>query len=188
MKLYLLRHALIPENENGINGSWTDSALSEKGEAQARDLTGVLSRNTYDLFIVSPLQRTQQTIQPYLDTLGNPEVLVDELVIERNLGDLTNTIKGDGKIEKSIRESGLNKIEWRPSSGESIVDVYGRAKTFFEKIKKQYPNKTLLICSHRNFLRCLELVVLHKSIEDFYIEEPPMPAIIKNVELREYEC
>ena len=186
MILYLLRHALIPENELGINGAQTDSLLSKKGEKQARLLVETLSQQVYDTYIVSSLQRTLQTLAPYLATQVNPDVAVDSLVIERDLGRLTNSVKGDGKKESSILESGVSEVKWCPPGGESIADVSLRARTFLTKITTDYENKTVLLCSHRNFIRCLELLILKKPLTvDTYFHESP--TIIENVELRRYE-
>ena len=183
--LYLLRHCSTKDSELGINGSRTDTPLSEKGLLQARELANILLNYQFDLLIVSPLQRTLQTIEPYLNTLKEkPEVVVDPLTLERDLGLLTNSVNSDGKIPESIVASGKPKTEWIPPDGESTLQVYNRAKKFLEKVKKRQENK-ILICGHQNFLRCLELVIrkILLSDENFYSGEPPR---LEFGELRKY--
>jgi broad specificity phosphatase PhoE len=183
MKIYILRHLATTDNEQGINGAQTDTPLSEKGKLRAKELVPELSENTYDAFIVSPLQRTLQTIQPYLDTLDNPKIIIEPLTIERDLGTLTNSRDGDGLIETHRKEQGLDNISWTPPEGESIHHVYARARKFLENLKRlQYDS--VLVSGHQNFLRCFEMLLLGRPAEDFYIEEPPL---LKNGERRVYE-
>lgn len=183
MKIYILRHLQTTDNEQGINGAQTDTPLSEAGKMRAQELVLILSQNTYDAFIVSPLRRTLQTIQPYLETLHNPEVLTEPLTIERDLGIFTNSRDGDGLIKKSRDEQGVGNIAWTPPQGESIHDVHERAKTFLSKISKmQY--ESVLVSSHQNFLRCFEMCLLGRPIEDFYSDQPPL---LGNGEMRMYE-
>lgn len=185
IEICLLRHALSTDNEKGINGSQTDAPLSDKGKKMAKDLVPELSKKNYNLIIVSPLKRTLQTVQPFVDSLNHKiSVDVNPLTIERDLGDLTNTLAGDGQIKAHRERSKQDRISWVPPNGESILDVYKRAKKFFEEIKEKYPSKTILICSHQNFLRCLEMLLLNRPINDFYSDNPSR---LKNMEMRCYK-
>lgn len=184
--LYLLRHCLIPENELGINGSRTDSSLSENGWETAKKLITSLSKQNYDLIIVSPLRRTSETLQPYLDSLKQPPiVLTDPLTIERDLGEFTNTKAGNGKISADQAAQAKSWTEWQPKGGESTVEVGVRAEKFLKKIQRR-KEKSILICGHQNFLRCLELIIRDAPIDDehFYSESPPR---LKSGEIRVYE-
>ena len=182
MKIYYLRNTLTTDNEQGINASQTDSPLSDEGKKQATDLIEILAKKTYDLFIVSPLQRSINTIKPYLDTLDNPKIIVEPLITERDLGLLTNSKVNDGQIAKHQKESKMDKVSWMPPQGESIKDVYLRAEKFYDKLFR-YKCNSFLICGHQNFLRCLEFVILDKPIEDYYSDNPPC---LVNGELRSY--
>jgi broad specificity phosphatase PhoE len=185
IKIFLLRHAPTQDNEKRINGSQTDTLLSKNGKEIAKEIAPTLSKNEYDLIIVSPLKRTFQTIEPYLNSLKKKiPVEVNNLTIERDLGKLTNSVAGDGQIQAHREKSGQNKIEWIPPEGESILDVYERAKRFFNEIQKKYSGKKILICGHQVFLRCLEIIILNKSIYDFYSENPPR---LENGEIRFYQ-
>jgi len=183
MKLFLLRHLPTRDNELNINGSRTNTPLSETGLKLAQDLITKLSVNKYDLFIVSPLQRTQQTIQPFLDTLENPKIIIDPLINERDLGLLTNSRRDDGQVAKHQTEQGVSKTAWIPPQGESVYDVQNRAKIFLEKLR-DLKEESVLVCSHQIFLRCLEMLILNKPIETAY--QDPLP-LFENGELRLYE-
>lgn len=155
----------------GINASRTDSSLSRSGQIKARELIPILSQYYYDIFIISPLKRTKETLEPYLHTLKNPVVISNELTTERDLGELTHTTREQFKqyIEKY---NITNRITWQPPQGESVLEVYKRAEQFLKQVKENYPNKNVLICGHQNFLRCLELLILRRPTEEFYSYKP----------------
>ena len=183
VKIYLLRHVQSDDTEKGINGSHTNSSLSNAGRKEAEKLIPILSKNHYDIFIASPLKRTKETIEPYLHTLENPTVLVDALTNERDLGKLTNTTRE--QLKNYIEEHKItDRIAWQPPQGEAILEVYERAKRFLKHLQENYPSKNILICGHQNFLRCLELLILGRSIYEFYSYEPER---LKPGEMRTYD-
>lgn len=184
--IHLLRHCISTDNEQGINGSLTDAPLSETGKQQAQDLVSKLQRYSFDLIIVSPLQRTVQTINPYLETLPTkPTVIIEPLTLERDLGALTGTLEGDGKVKADRLASGLSRVEWVPPKGESILVVRERAKQFIEQIKNR-TESTVLVVGHQNFLRNVELLLVNQACtdENFYSENPKR---LENGEIREYK-
>jgi broad specificity phosphatase PhoE len=184
--IYLLRHGLTLDSENAINGSQRDTPLSEKGLIQASDLVTKLSNYDFDLVIVSPLKRTMQTIQPYIDSLEHkPEVISSALTIERNLGDLSGSVTGDGRVDASVAASGKAKTDWQPPNGESTRQVYLRAQQFLEYLKNRN-ELNILVCGHQNFLRCLEIVLTNRTFNDrsFYSDSP---ARLDFCEVRKYQ-
>ena len=185
MEIYLLRHAQTVANEQGINGSRTDSPLTDAAKIFIQKLIPALNKNHYDIVFVSPLKRTLETVQPYLDSLPErrkPEIIKSSLITERDLGELTNTPKG--YIEKyRLEHQVVDKIAWRPPQGESVLDVLERAKLFLLQLKTHFAGKTVLICSHQNFLHGLELLILNRSSADFFNHDLPK---FENGEIRKY--
>ncbi len=165
MKIFTLRHAQSTGNEQNIADSRLDSPLSDKGGKQAQDLVRALNKHSYDIFIVSPLKRTIETIQPFLATLDDPKVTVNELITERGLGEFTGT--QIGAFKKYCENNNLDPILCKPKEGESILDVYERAKRFIEFLKNNFNKESILICSHKVFLSCLEIALTDKSIKNF---------------------
>ncbi len=187
MKLYLLRHAQTLHNKEGINGSQTPSPLSEEGKKLSQDIIPILKKYQFDVVIVSPLHRTLETIKPFLDSLPDekkPGVVVDELTIERDLGKLTGTRKGEIGKYKEQHNITTDPISWIPPKGESILDVRERAIRFFDLLKKNHREQSILICGHQNFLRNLELLIISRPVTDFYSDNPPR---MENGEIREYD-
>ena len=169
MKLYLLRHTESIGNEKGTAYSIMDLGLSEKGKKDAVKLIPNLSKNSYDVFIVSPLGRTIQTIQPFLDTINQPMVIIEPLTIERDLGEFVGTPLGT--FTKYCENKGVDKVSCKSEKGESIKDVYRRAKRFLDLITKKYNNKSILITGHKVFLHCLTLILTSIPVDKYYSEE-----------------
>ena len=181
MKIILLRHAETTSNKKNKADSRIDSELTEKGWKDAHDLILKLVNLKIDVFIVSPLKRTLRTIQPFLDTLNNPEVISNELTIERSLGDFTGTPMGT--FQKYCHDHNESKVFFRPKNGESTADTYKRAKDFLFFLKKNYEEKTVLVCGHKNFLMCLEIAIRGLKIRNYNKFNP-----LENAEIRELDA
>ena len=133
-----------------------------------------------EIFIVSPLKRTRQTIQPYLDTLNNPVVEENELLLERDLGEFAGTPMGT--FQKYCDDNNLDRIMTRPTKGESLIDVYTRAKEFLVQIKNSYQDKKILVCGSKNNLMCLQIAIKGDDMKNYETFEP-----FKTGELRDFE-
>lgn len=94
MRIILLRHSETTSNKDNKADSQIDAGLTEKGMKDACDLIPELKNLKIDVFIVSPLKRNMQTIQPFVDTTDKPEIITNNLTIERDLGDFTGTSMG----------------------------------------------------------------------------------------------
>jgi len=186
MKLYVLRHAESLGNEADLadNNSLDipdTNGLSELGKQQAEDAVNELEKHHYDIVIVSPLRRTRETVGPYLER-NKVDVIVSGLTAERNAGVFA------GKPKRSVKEycaaNGLDKVSFRPEGGESILDVYERAKLFRDYLENVFKDESILLCSHINFIKCLDFLIRSEDIRKFY-DSPSMG--LKNAELREYD-
>ncbi len=166
MKIYLLRHTEA-HNPNNIDYYRTDLELSMTGKKQAEELVKKLKKYHYDVIFASPMKRARQTIAPFLKSLRNPKIIYENLIIERDAGEF------NGKYPKRFflnycLKNNLNRISFRPKDGESLLDVTKRAKKFLKIIRKDYNNKSVLIISHGNVLRCLEGLIKKIDPADFY--------------------
>lgn len=66
LDIYVVRHAQTVANASGAKDKLSDSTFSEKGQAQVEALTRELLTYHFDAVLVSPTERTLNTIQPYL--------------------------------------------------------------------------------------------------------------------------
>lgn len=182
IKSYMLRHAHSIGNELGIIDSIDPKfdGLSEKGKKQAQELISKLSNYGVDAFIVSPLRRTIETLNPYLETLAKPRVVISEPTLERNAGEFTG--QELGAIKKYCEENKiLDRVSFKPKGGESILEVYERAEKFLRFLRGEFQRKAILICGHKNFLTCLEILSAGRDVTDFYSVKE-----LENCEIREF--
>lgn len=146
-RIILLRHgqaehnlegAAILTEENPDRKADNLSELTELGREQAREAGSNISKLLGDRgtisVVVSPFERTQQTLYSLQRALGNVKVRcvhVDPRVREQEFG---NFQKADemGTHAQTAREVG--RFYYRRPTGESGADVYDRASTFWESL------------------------------------------------------
>ena len=179
MYIYLRRHAHSTGNQEGIVDSRMDTELSEKGREQAAGLVSKLNAHDFDLFVVSPLKRTLHTIAPYLETVDQPVIMTSGLVTERDAGEFTG--KPLAEMQEHIDKRVLDRVAFRPEGGESMLEVYARAKKFLA-FARETAERPILLCSHKNFLHCVEFALTGKTLSDFYDHRH-----LENAEFRRYE-
>jgi len=185
MKLYITRHCQSLSNAAGIiddnasPGGDLDR-LSAVGWAQAEALAKELETRTFDIIIVSPFKRAMETVEPYLKC-HNTRVIVSTLIGERNAGVFAAMPKD--AMKKYCHENDIHdRVSWRPENGESILDVYERAKLFLDYLKCDFTDKNVLVCGHTNFLRCLDIAIRETDIMQFYDGEE-----LQHGEIKEYD-
>lgn len=156
MKLYITRHG---ETEWNLEKRWQgrhNSELTENGIDGAEALAQVLLEEKIDLIISSPMKRTTHTTE-IINKNRNIPVIFDDRLLEICCGDY------EGKLKKDIIKTNaerLNAIRTYPftepyPNGESLVDVFNRAKSFIQDISKKYADKNVLVVSHGAFIICL---------------------------------
>lgn len=184
IKLTVVRHGESIGNVKGViddNSSPTNdkNSLSENGRLQAIEVAKKLKGRTFDLIIVSPFKRTIETLEPYLKN-RNIKIIHSNLTCERNAGIFAGKHKTAIK-EYCLKKNITNKVNFKPKNGESITEVYQRAKSFLDYLKKSLQGKSILLCGHVNFLGCLDIVINNYDINDFYSYEP-----LKNGQIKDY--
>ncbi len=127
-----------------------------------------------DICICSPLKRTKETAE--LIVGDKKKIIYDELLLER-VGDFEGK-----KIDFNlIFKQWDYKLNDKEGNIESIKDCLARAKKFLDKVKKEYPNKSILIISHGSFIKTLHFNVIgYDENTDFLSFNP------KNTTLYEY--
>ena len=154
--LYIIRHGQTDYNKNKIvQGGGTDSVLNAKGQAQAQAFYEFYKEVEFDLVMTSSLQRTHQTVAPFLqkqiEWLQFPELN------EIHWGKLEGR-KGDDWLHSVY--ANLTK-EWSSGNllasvdgGESAADLVTRLERFVDKLKLR-AEQQILICTHGRTMRCL---------------------------------
>lgn len=152
--IYIVRHGETDWNiEHKVMGQ-ADIPLNEKGREQAKQLRDKLSSFKFDICFTSPLKRALETAEIVCN--NQCEIICDDLLKERSIGDLTGRNKAEIDWEK-IPEYG----------GETRSEIFERAEKFLEKIQSSdYEN--ILIVSHNGLLKNLRHLLENREGEIDY--------------------
>lgn len=175
MKLYIVRHGKTDWNIMGLLQGQTNIELNEEGINDARKLSKEINLNEIDLCISSSLERAKQTAE--ILTNNKIKIIYDDMIVERGFGDYEGK-----KINYDLIENQWNyKLNDSSNNIENIEACLIRAKTFLDKIKKEYPNKTILIVSHGSLIKCLHYNIIGYSQNTDFLSFNP-----KNTTVYEY--
>jgi alpha-ribazole phosphatase/probable phosphoglycerate mutase len=134
-------HATTVDNEAKLAAGWYDVALSEFGEAQAKQLGERRGGEHFDAIFCSDLQRSYNTAKiAFGDAFP---IIQDERLRECNYGTLNRAPKAD---VEALREQALTTPF---PEGESYKDTSRRMWTFLQDILREYDGKTIMIVGHR---------------------------------------
>ena len=170
-RLVFIRHAHSTANDAGIlSGQLPGVSLSKKGEKQARDLVERIGASSFDSARVSPLQRCEETIAPWLNSKyskGLKSYQIDDALIEMNYGSWSGR-----KLSSLSREKMWKEIQERPSTvqfpdGERMRAMQKRALTSVASALAEKKNGTHLFVSHGDVLKALVASLLKMKLDDF---------------------
>ena len=140
MRLLLTRHGQTDWNVQGRAQGRTDTELNSTGIEQAKRLAEKIKNYNIDIIISSPLKRARKTAEIIASGRGI-SVICDEDIIERSFGRYEGQQLKHDDFD-AIKQSGETGVE---TDSEFLV----RIKRFFERIKKEYKDKTVLIVTHK---------------------------------------
>ena len=137
--IYIVRHGETDWNVEKRIAGQTDIPLNDTGIKQAMEVAKKLKDIKFDYVFSSPLKRAYQTAK----IIRNENIIIDNRLIERYNGKL------EGKLKSEIENiSDFNNVKDNIYEVESIESIQNRVKDFFEEIKREYPNKNILIVTH----------------------------------------
>ena len=170
-RLVFIRHAHSTANDAGIlSGQLPGVSLSQKGRRQAKELVERLGPSTFDSIRVSPMQRCEETISPWLNSKyskGFKKYEVDESLIEMNYGSWSGR-----KLSSLSREEMWKEIQERPSSvkfpdGERMKSMQKRAVSSVFSALEEKKSGTHLFVSHGDVLKAIVASLLKMKLDDF---------------------
>lgn len=148
MKITLVRHAQSEYNQKGLLQGRIDCSLSSEGEKETMEVAKNFDGSKYDVCFASPLKRTLQTAKILVP---NMEIICDDRLIERSLGDWEGTPKTDEKIY-------LLNLDSTPPNGESDLEITKRLEDFIKYAKENYSDKHILVISHAGIVYALQKI------------------------------
>ena len=171
-KLYIVRHGKTDWNVKKLLQGKTDIELNEEGIEQAKLLNQKIDLSKIDICISSPLKRTKKTAELIVD--NKIPIIYDDLILERGFGDL----EGKEINFDLIAKQWDYKLNDSSNNIESIRDCLKRSKTFLDKIKKEYPDKTILIVSHGSFIKTMHFNIVGYNEDTDFLSFNPQNATI----------
>lgn len=166
-KLYIVRHGKTDWNTLGLLQGLTDIDISEEGIKEVNSLSQKIDLNKIDICISSPLKRAKKTAEILVK--DNKKIILDDLLLERGFGNLEGK-----KINFDLIEEQWNyNLNTSANNIEPLQECLERANKFLEKIKKLYPNKSILIVSHGSFIKALHFNLIgYDKFTDFLSFNP----------------
>lgn len=170
-RLVFIRHAQSTANDAGIlSGQLPGVSLSVKGRKQAKELVERIGPSSFDTIRVSPLQRCEETISPWLNSKyskGVGNYRIDETLIEMNYGSWSGR-----KLSSLSREKMWKDVQERPSAvqfpnGERMKSMQKRALSSVLAALAEKKNGTHLFVSHGDVLKAIVASLLKMRLDDF---------------------
>lgn len=175
-KLYIVRHGKTDWNTVGLLQGRIDISLNKEGREELKRLSNIIDLNNIDLCLCSPLKRAKETAKIIIGT--KKQIIYDDLLLERNFG----IFEGQKINMELISKEWDYKLNYKGSNIESITECLNRAKTFLDKISKEYPKKNLLIISHGSFIKALHFNIIGYNEDTDFLSFNP-----QNATLYEYD-
>lgn len=155
-EIYLVRHGETDYNlRNIVQGRGVDASLNDTGRKQSGAFFGKYGSTPFDLVVTSSLQRTRQTVEPFL-ALGIPHHT------DPDLDEIDWGIYEGVAHDPDMHQRYLDIIEaWRNGQTSLRIDGGESADQLFERVSRfignlnGLPGNTLLICSHGRTIRAL---------------------------------
>lgn len=165
-RLHLVRHGEVHNPARVLYGRLPGYGLSVDGRGMARQAAEYVKSldRPVSALVSSPLQRTQESAEPFAETFGIEPVL-DERVIEP-----TNVFEG-----KRMARALVNPWNWRhlrkpalPSWGEPYADVVGRMNAAMTQAWDAAEPGDVVIVSHQ-----LPIWITHLAVAGLPLRHDP---------------
>lgn len=165
-RLHLVRHGEVHNPARVLYGRLPGYGLSVDGRGMARQAAEYVKSldRPVSALVSSPLQRTQESAEPFAETFGI-EPVIDERVIEP-----TNVFEG-----KRMARALVNPWNWRhlrkpalPSWGEPYADVVGRMNAAMTQAWDAAEPGDVVIVSHQ-----LPIWITHLAVAGLPLRHDP---------------
>ncbi len=166
--LYIVRHGQTDLNKQGIiQGRGMDTDLNDEGRRQAELFFNTYKDVPFDKIYISKLKRTQQSVQPFINSGIPYEKLagLDELGWGIHEGQ-PGTPENKAAFLQIMRDWLDGKLETKFEGGESPNDVKVRQLEALEVIMNHPEEKQVLVCMHGRALRLLLCLLTNKPLTE----------------------
>lgn len=165
--VHLVRHGEVHNPEKILYGRIPGYHLSARGKSQAARTAASLRGHDVTYLAASPLQRAQETAQPFARTLGL-DITTDEGLIEAG-----NRL--EGLRVRGLRSQLWNPVRWPmliqpgiPSWGEPYIDIAERMMDAVERARLAAEGHEAVLVSHQ-----LPVVCVQRTVQDLPLAHNP---------------
>jgi len=181
--IYLLRHGETVWNAEGRYQGQMDSALTAKGEEQAKANALKLSKYI-DIkevkFFSSPLGRAKATAEiiAKYNGLESSQIIFEQDIQEFNYGIFEGETKEYCKkvYEKEFQEREANKFSYVLEGGESYIKVFERLMRWLSSVQNE---KVVVVVAHEMINRALRGIYCSMTTEEMLTLRQANDVLIK---------
>jgi broad specificity phosphatase PhoE len=157
----LVRHGEVHNPAGVLYGRLPEFHLSERGHAMAALAAESLAGHDVRRVVASPLTRTRESAQPWLD-LFHRELEIDERIIEP-----TNVFEGTN-VRRAVRKNPMLarhfRNPWKPSWGEPFVSIQARMMAAIADAHASVDGGEVVLVSHQAPIWVVARTVQHKPL------------------------
>src|SRR5690349_18583407 len=172
VRILLARHG---ETVFNVEGRWqgqSDSPLTERGRAQARELARALANEPITAVYSSDLGRAYNTARAVAE-LHALEVLADTRLREIHVGEWSG--KDRAQIEATWPDGLLTWAQtpstYRMPGGEDLREAQTRALAFFAERMPAHVGETIVVISHGAISQAIVVEAMGKSVDDLWLKQ-----------------
>ncbi|MDY5839637.1 MAG: histidine phosphatase family protein [Corynebacterium camporealensis] len=165
--VHLVRHGEVHNPERILYGRIPGYHLSSRGHSMAARTAEEFRGHDVTYLAASPLQRTQETAQPFSKVIGL-DVAVDKTLIESGN-------RFEGLRVKGWRSQLWHPQRWpllrnplRPSWGEPFEDIADRMMNAVERARQEAEGHEAILVSHQ-----LPIVMVQRSVMGLRLPHAP---------------
>ncbi|KAK6237600.1 hypothetical protein QUC31_003069 [Theobroma cacao] len=158
-EIVVVRHGETEWNADGRIQGHLDVELNEAGRQQAASVADRLSKEPkVSAVYSSDLKRALVTAETIAARCGGLEVITDQDLRERNLGDLQGLVfREAAKLNPKAHKAFLSHRTDQdiPGGGESRDQLYQRCTSSLQRIGRKHKGERVVVVSHGGVLRAL---------------------------------
>lgn len=165
-QLLIVRHGETAWNAEGRIQGHSDVALSERGEAQAQELSLRLKDVKIDAAYSSDLSRASETARRIL-AKRNVELNLTARLRERYYGvfEGLNVDERQTRYPEQFAASLVKDLDFAPDGGENVRQIADRMAPLMDEIISKHLDETVLIVGHGGSLRAGLITLMGFPIE-----------------------
>ncbi|MCK2199802.1 histidine phosphatase family protein [Corynebacterium callunae] len=161
--VHLVRHGEVHNPEKILYGRMPGYRLSARGRSQAAATAASFKGHDVTYLAASPLQRVQETSQPFAAITGVDVITDDDLLEAGN--------RFEGLRTKGLRSQLWNPVRWPlmrnpslPSWGEHYEDILERMMAAVERARVAAEGHEAILVSHQLPIVCVQRYARGKQL------------------------